>query len=72
MGVYNPSNMINTQSSVASRIAIHEGYTEQPKKLLLNDVAVIRLATPIDVITQPNVGVACLPSASQSFSVGQE
>lgn len=72
MGVYNPANMINTQSSTASRIAIHEQYTEQPKKLLLNDIAVIRLVTPIDVITKSNVGVACLPTAGQAFAPGQE
>lgn len=72
MGVYNPTNMINTQSTTASRIAIHEQYTEQPKKLLLNDIAVIRLLTPIDVVTQSNVGVACLPSSGQVFSPGQE
>lgn len=72
MGVYNPANMINTQSSVASKIVIHEQYTEQPKKLLLNDIAVVRLLTPIDVVTQTNVGVACLPPSGQAFAPGQE
>lgn len=71
MGVYNPRNMINTQGSVASRIIVHELYTEQPK-LLLNDLAVIRLATPIDVVTQSNVGVACLPTQGQVFNPGME
>lgn len=64
--------MINTQSSPASKIVIHGSYTEQPKKLLLNDVAVIRLLTPIDVVTQSNVGVACLPTTGQIFTPGQE
>lgn len=72
MGVYNPANMINTQSSIASSITIHEQYTEQPKKLLLNDLAIIRLLTPIDVVTKSNVGVACLPTAGQTFAPGRE
>lgn len=71
MGVYDPRNMINTQSSVATRIVVHELYTEQPK-LLLNDIALIRLATPIDVVTKPNVGVACLPTPGQVFNAGTE
>lgn len=72
MGVYNPANMANVQQTTASRITIHEQYTEQPKKLLLNDIAIIRLQNPINFVTNPNIGVACLPTSGQTFAPGQE
>lgn len=62
MGVHDPTNRINTQSTTAVAIAFHPNYKEPPR-LLKDDLAVIRLATPIDVISQSNVGVACLPPA---------
>nr|XP_022919629.1 trypsin-like [Onthophagus taurus] len=64
LGVYSPSNMATAQNSTASSIAIHPNFNCAQPWTLINDIAVIRLSTPISIGIQTNVGTACLPPAA--------
>lgn len=64
MGVWDPTVMTNTQTRTAVAITIHNQFNPQT---LINDIAVIRLDSPIAIGAQPNIGCVNLPQRSQSF-----
>ncbi|KAI4467353.1 tryptase-related [Holotrichia oblita] len=66
-GVYNPSAMTNVQTITAAAITLHPSFNAQT---LMNDIAVITLASPVTLGPTTGINVACLPSTGQSF-VGQ-
>ncbi|XP_050304372.1 phenoloxidase-activating factor 2-like [Anthonomus grandis grandis] len=62
MGVYSTSNLANVQTSQVSQAWIHSSYNEQ---YLKNDVAILRLASPI--LINNNAAPICLPAAGSSY-----
>ncbi|XP_072397425.1 inactive CLIP domain-containing serine protease A3-like [Diabrotica undecimpunctata] len=67
MGVYNPTNLVNVQSSTVARIAVHPNFVATT---LFNDIAVLQLTQPIVLGIYADINTACLPAAGTSF-VGQ-
>lgn len=67
MGVWDPRVMANTESRTASSITSHENFNYST---LRNDIAVIRLDSPITIGVSPYIGCVNLPNRMQSF-VGQ-
>lgn len=69
MGVWNPSNLTNTQSSTVAQIKIHESFVPSTLK---NDIAILTLTQPIVLGIYPTINTICLPSTGASTSyVGQ-
>ncbi|XP_050513496.1 transmembrane protease serine 11C-like [Diabrotica virgifera virgifera] len=66
MGVWNPSNLTNVQSSAVSNIKLHESFSSS---LLRNDIAVLRLTQPIVFGIFTNVNTICLPAKGTSFTM---
>lgn len=64
MGVYNPANMTGTQNFIARDVTIHPNYNS---RTLWNDIAVVRLSSPVRLGFQSTIGVACTPNQNQSF-----
>ncbi|XP_072397606.1 inactive CLIP domain-containing serine protease A3-like [Diabrotica undecimpunctata] len=67
MGVYNPSSLVNVQSSTVTRIAVHPQFVAAT---LINDIAVLQLTQPIVLGIYANINTACLPAAGTSY-IGQ-
>ncbi|CAG9839340.1 unnamed protein product [Diabrotica balteata] len=67
MGVYNPTSLVNVQSSTVARIAVHPNFVATT---LFNDIAVLQLTQPIVLGIYADINTACLPAAGTSF-VGQ-
>lgn len=63
-GVYNPTSQTNVQTTTAASIILHPSFNSTT---LMNDIAVIRLAQPINLGSQTGVNTACLPTQGQSF-----
>jgi secreted trypsin-like serine protease len=57
-----------TQVRVASSVTVHANYNET---ILTNDIALIRLSTPLDMSDQ-EISTICLPSVSSTTSVTAE
>ncbi|CAH1105951.1 unnamed protein product [Psylliodes chrysocephalus] len=68
MGVYNPVNLVNVQTSTVTRIAVHPSFVAST---LINDIAVLQLTQPIVLGIYTNINTACLPAAGTTF-VGQQ
>lgn len=68
MGVFNPTNLAITQNSTVARMIIHPNFNPST---LFNDLAVLRLTTPIVLGAVNGIGTGCLPAAGTSF-VGQK
>lgn len=64
VGVYNPTDLTSAQRRTVTAMRIHPSFSATT---LRNDIAVLRLNTPISLGYQINVGTACLPSASASY-----
>lgn len=64
MGVWDPSSFTNTQNRTAARIVIHPNFNPTT---LFNDIAIIRMDTPIPLATQQIINTACLPSQGASY-----
>ncbi|KAJ8943338.1 hypothetical protein NQ318_000553 [Aromia moschata] len=62
LGVYNSSNLTNTQTSKVSSIYIHSNYDGT---VLKNDIALLMLESPINF--NADVNAICLPAAGKSF-----
>ncbi|XP_050513768.1 tryptase beta-2-like isoform X3 [Diabrotica virgifera virgifera] len=60
MGVYNPTSLVNVQSSTVARIAVHPNFVATT---LFNDIAVLQLTQPIVLGIYNNINTACLPAA---------
>ncbi|KAJ8947085.1 hypothetical protein NQ314_008685 [Rhamnusium bicolor] len=62
LGVYNSSDLTNTQTSKISSVYIHGNYNNT---VLKNDVALLLLETPINFGN--NINQACLPPSGKSY-----
>lgn len=60
MGVWNPANPANTQSSTVANIKVHENFNAST---LINDIAVLTLSQPIVLGIYPTINTICLPSS---------
>lgn len=65
MGVYDTAQL-GTRYAV-ERVYLHPNFNPSN---LFNDLALLRLATPITPVTQTYINTICLPTQGQSF-VGQ-
>ncbi|KAJ8921594.1 hypothetical protein NQ315_010499 [Exocentrus adspersus] len=69
MGVWNPSDLSNTQSSPVAAITVHPSFVAGT---LMNDIAILTLAQPIVLGIYQNINTICLASTGASTSyVGQ-
>ncbi|CAG9769668.1 unnamed protein product [Ceutorhynchus assimilis] len=64
MGVWDPTDLENTQSSPVKEILVHPSYN---KESLLNDIAILRLEYPIIFGIQNNINTICVPEFESSF-----
>nr|CAI5868343.1 unnamed protein product [Callosobruchus analis] len=60
MGVWNPNNLVNVQSSTVSRITVASNFNAS---LLTNDIAILTLTQPIVLGLYTNINTICLPAA---------
>ncbi|CAG9856911.1 unnamed protein product [Phyllotreta striolata] len=67
MGVWNPTNLINVQTSTVAQIIVHEAFDPATLK---NDIALLRLTQPMVIGIYNNINTICLPAAGASY-VGQ-
>ncbi|CAH1173862.1 unnamed protein product [Phaedon cochleariae] len=67
MGVWNPANLVNIQSSTVARIEVHESFDAST---LRNDIAILTLTQPIVLGIYANINTACLAPMGTSY-VGQ-
>lgn len=68
MGEWNASATTEpfpVQESLVSAIFIHPGFTNPAN--LFNDIAVLRLATSINVDITPAIDTICLPTGTMNF-----
>ncbi|XP_060524461.1 phenoloxidase-activating factor 2-like isoform X2 [Cylas formicarius] len=63
-GVWNPSNLKDTQSSIVADIRIHPSFNS---KTLLNDIAILRLRQPIVFGIHNTINTICLPEYETDF-----
>ncbi|KAJ8943349.1 hypothetical protein NQ318_000564 [Aromia moschata] len=69
MGVWNPANSENTESSTVASITVHPSFVAST---LVNDIAVLTLSQPIVLGIYQNINAICLASTGASTSyVGQ-
>jgi secreted trypsin-like serine protease len=60
-----------SQILTVSRVIIHRAYDELDHGVLINDIALLRLSTPLN-ITDPRVSAICIPSVnSTTLSLGE-
>ncbi|KAL1490234.1 hypothetical protein ABEB36_012963 [Hypothenemus hampei] len=62
LGVYRTNNLVNVQTSQVAQAWIHSNYNPT---YLKNDIAILRLATPINI--NENAMPICLPTSGSSF-----
>lgn len=65
MGVWNPANLTNTQSSTVAQIIVHENFNPST---LINDIAILTLTQPIVLGIYPNINTICLANTGASTS----
>lgn len=63
-GVWDPRSITST-AKTATRIAVHPSYNPTT---LFNNIAIVRLDSPVAIGTDPSVGCGALPTQSQSFT----
>lgn len=69
MGVWNPANLTNTQSSTVANITVHEAFVAST---LRNDIAILTLTQPIVLGLNNNINTICLaPTGAATSYVGQ-
>lgn len=69
MGVWNPTNLLNTQRSTVANIAVHPTFVAST---LRDDIAVLTLTQPIVLGIYNNINTICLPTTGATTSyVGQ-
>lgn len=64
MGVWDPTNLEDAQSSAVKEILVHPSFN---KESLLNDIAILRLEKPIVLGVQDHINTVCLPEFGTSF-----
>ncbi|XP_057654293.1 tryptase beta-2-like isoform X1 [Diorhabda carinulata] len=67
MGVWDPSNLVNVQSSTVARISVHPTFVAST---LIDDIAVLQLTQPIVLGIFNNINTICLSTTGTSY-VGQ-
>lgn len=65
MGVWDPTDLDDAQSTSVKEVLIHEAYV---KDTLLNDVAILRLANPVVLGVQDTINTICLPDNNDNFT----
>ncbi|KAG5862259.1 hypothetical protein JTB14_009518 [Gonioctena quinquepunctata] len=68
MGVWNPYNRVNVQSSTVRTITLHPNFKKTAPLDYKNDIAVLTLTQPIVLGIYSNINTACLPAAGASYT----
>lgn len=68
MGMWDPFNTPATQNRTAVAIVLHPSYNPTT---LFNDIAIVRMDTPIALGVKATVNTGCLPTQGASY-VGQK
>ncbi|KAJ8947086.1 hypothetical protein NQ314_008686, partial [Rhamnusium bicolor] len=68
MGVWNPANFTNTQSSTVATVTVHPAFVANT---LVDDIAILTLSQPIVLGIYTNINTICLASTGGSSYIGQ-